>query len=92
MVSIHVENYCYKCGEDIKLISKEDKEGFIIFMYKCNKCDHEQQLELYYEIDSRPLSLRIGNNNMNLYNKRILEYKLVKKVKKLISEYSKIYK
>ena len=51
MVSIHVENYCYKCGKDIKLISKEDKEGFIIFMYKCNKCDHEQQLELYYEID-----------------------------------------
>ena len=51
MVSIHVENYCYKCSKDIKLISKEDKEGFIIFMYNCNKCDHEQQLELYYEID-----------------------------------------
>jgi len=51
MVSIQVENYCYKCGENIKLISKEDKEGFIIFMYKCDTCNHEQQLELYYEMD-----------------------------------------
>jgi hypothetical protein len=51
MVSIQVENYCYKCGEDIKLVSKEDKEGFIVFSYERNKCGHEQQLELYYGID-----------------------------------------
>ncbi len=48
MVSIQVENYCYKCGENIKLISKKDEQEFIIFTYKCNKCGHEQQLELHY--------------------------------------------
>ena len=51
MVSIQVENYCYKCVDNIRLISKEDREGFIIFTYKCNKCGFEQQLELYYEMD-----------------------------------------
>ena len=53
MVSIQVENYCYKCSEDIKLVSKEDRGPdipVIIFSYKCNKCGQEQQLELYYGV------------------------------------------